>query len=257
VPAMDYLIADAWTLPPGAEVWFTEKIWRLPGTYLCFTPPDEKIEVSPLPALSHGHVTFGSLNAFPKMTDEVVALWARVLTAVPDSRLLLKARSLNEFRVQQDITKRFAAHGIGNDKLVLVGSVPGRAEHLAIYNRVDIALDPFPYPGVTTSAEALWMGVPVLTLAGDRFLSRQGVGLLMNAGLPEWIASDPDDYVARAVSHAGDLQSLAALRVSLRGRFLASPICDARQFAHNFEQALEEMWRNRVTTWQTSGLAIP
>jgi len=122
------------------------------------------------------------------------------------------------------------------------GHVP-RARYLATYQGVDIALDPFPYTGGTTTAEALWMGVPVLTLAGKSFLSRQGVGLLMNAGLPDWIANDADDYVARAVSHAGDLQRLASLRKGLREQVLSSPLFDTPRFARHFEAALREMWR--------------
>jgi predicted O-linked N-acetylglucosamine transferase (SPINDLY family) len=243
VQEIDYVIADSWTLPPSAEVAFSEKIWRLPDTYLCFSPPDANVAVSAPPALSTGHVTFGSFNSLTKMTDEVVALWARVLAAVPGSRLFLKARQFREPAMRQGALDRYAVHGIERDRLILEDVLPTRVEHLAAHGRVDIALDPFPYSGITTSAEALWMGVPVLTLAGDRYLSRQGVGLMMNMGLPEWIASDPDDYVGRAVSHAADLQGLAALRASLRERFVTSPVCDAKRFARNFELALEGMWR--------------
>lgn len=245
VAAMDYLIADPWTLPESEEVNFTEKIWRLPETRLCFTPPDAVVQVSPLPALTNGYITFGCFNDLAKINDGVVALWSRVLAAVPGSRLFFRAKQLQEASVRQRFVERFAAHGIGADRLIPEPPAP-RAEYLAAYQRVDIALDPFPYPGGTTSAESLWMGVPVLTLAGERFLSRQGVGLLMNTGLPEWVASDPDDYLARAVMHAGDLQGLAALRAALRDRFLASPVCDAKRFARHFEQALEGMWRDRA-----------
>ncbi|SBT09758.1 hypothetical protein PROAA_3420001 [Candidatus Propionivibrio aalborgensis] len=242
VGAIDYLIADAWTLPESEEVHFTEKIWRLPESYLCFTPPDAAIDVSPLPALSTGQVTFGCFNNLSKMNDAVVALWSRVLHAVPGSRLFLKASQLKEASVRQSIIDRFAAHGIDAERLILEGLVP-RAEYLVPFQRVDIALDPFPYPGITTSVENLWMGIPVLTLAGESFLSRQGVGLLMNAGLPEWIATAPDDYVARAVSHAGDLDRLAELRSGLRQQVLASPIFDAQRFAGHFEAALRGMWK--------------
>ena len=144
--------------------------------------------------------------------------------------------------MRQRTIKRFATHGISADRLILEGFSP-RAQYLAAYRRVDIALDPFPYPGGTTSAECLWMGAPLLTLAGQRFLSRQGVGLLMNAGLPEWIAADADDYVARAALHAGDLQRLAALRDGLRPQVLASPLFDAPRFARHFETALRGIWR--------------
>ncbi len=241
VAAMDYLIADPWTLPETEGIYFTEKIWRLPETRLCFTPPDTDVAVAPLPALTNGYVTFGCFNNLAKMNDNVVALWARVLESVPGSRLLLKAKQLNEIVVRQSVVERFAAHGIGADRILLEGS-EARAKYFAAYHRVDIALDPFPFTGGTTSAEGLWMGVPVLTLEGERFLSRQGVGLLMNAGLPEWVAADADDYVTKAISHTGDLQRLATLRSGLRQQVLASPIFDAPRFARNLEAALRGMW---------------
>lgn len=241
VEAIDYLIADPWTLPETEEICFTEKIWRLPETRLCFTPPNVDVPVAPLPALTSGHITFGSFNNLAKINDEVVALWARVLSSVPSSRLFLMAKQLDETSVRQSVIARFASHDINTDRLILERPVT-RTEYLAAYHHVDIALDPFPFTGGTISAEALWMGVPVLTLAGERFLSRQGIGLLMNGGLPEWIAADTDDYVARAVSHAGDLQRLATLRNGLRQQVLASPIFDAPRFARHFEAALRGMW---------------
>jgi protein O-GlcNAc transferase len=244
VPAMDYFLADPWTLPAGEEGSFTEKIWRLPQTRLCFTPPRSNIDVSVLPALSNGYVTFGCFNNLTKMNDAVVALWARILNAVPQSRLFLKARQIKQDSARRQIADRFAAHGIEACRLVLEDYVP-RENYLEAYQRVDIALDPFPYPGGTTTAEALWMGVPVLTLAGERFLSRQGVGLMMNAGLPEWVAVDAADYLAKAIAHAGDLQKLAALRAGLRPQVLSSPVFDAPLFAEHFEAALRGMWR----TW--------
>lgn len=241
VQAMDYLLADPWTLPAEEESSFTEKIWRLPETRLCFTPPHADLAVSPLPALANGYVTFGCFNNLTKMNDAVVELWAQVLNAVPASRLFLKARQLQQASAQSEVTARFAARGIEAGRLILEDYVP-RENYLAAYQRVDIALDPFPYPGGTTTVEALWMGVPVLTLAGERFLSRQGVGLMMNAGLPEWVAADPVDYLARAVTHAGDLQKLSTLRAGLRPKVLASPIFDAPRFAGHFETALRGMW---------------
>jgi predicted O-linked N-acetylglucosamine transferase (SPINDLY family) len=154
---------------------------------------------------------------------------------------LLKTSHLDEENIRQSVVKRFAVHGIDAKRLILEGGSP-RAELLSTYNRVDIALDPFPYPGGTTSAEALWMGVPVLTLAGDRFLSHIGESILQNAGLPDWIAADADDYVVRAVAHAGNIPRLAALRNGLRQQVLASPLFDAPRFARHFETALRGMW---------------
>jgi len=239
--AMDYFLADPWTLPPEQEPFFTEQVWRLPETRLCFTPPRPEVQVSALPALSLGCITFGCFNTLSKMNDSVVQLWARVLQAVPASRLFLKCGQLADDNVRRHTCDRFAAYGITADRLVLEGHSE-RADYLAAYHRVDIALDPFPFPGGTTTVESLWMGVPVLTLEGERFLARQGVGLLMNAGLADWIAADSDDYVMRAVNHSHDLQALAALRAKLRNQVLMSPIFDAPRFAHHLEEALRTMW---------------
>jgi predicted O-linked N-acetylglucosamine transferase (SPINDLY family) len=173
-----------------------------------------------------------------------MALWARVMHAVPGSRLLLKAPQLTEPSVRQHVKQHFAAHAIDGARLILETQVP-RADYLKPFNRVDIALDPFPYTGITTSVETLWMGVPFITLAGRTFLTRQGVGLLTNAGLSEWIAASPDDYVDRAARHAADVETLQRIRRDLRARLLASPIFDAARFAGHFEDALRGMWR----TW--------
>ena len=175
------------------------------------------------------------------MNHAVVLLWAKILIAVPRSRLFLKTKQLNGETTRQSVMDRFAVHGIGPERLILEGGAP-RAELLAAYQRIDIALDPFPYPGGTTSIEALWMGVPVLTLAGDRFLSHIGESILHNAGLSDWIAIDTDDYVARAVTHAQDLPRLSNLRGQLRQQVLESPLFDAPRFAGHFEAALRCMW---------------
>jgi len=239
---MDYLIADPVTLPPSEEKYFTERIWRLPETRLCFTAPNESIDPGPLAALANGYVTFGCCNNLSKMNDDVVLVWGRILRAMPTSRLLLKAKQLNEESVRQDVEQRFSRQGIGADRLMLEGP-SSRADYLTAYRRIDIALDPFPFPGGTTSAEALWMGVPVQTLNGEHFLSRQGAGILTNAGLPDWIADNTADYVTRTVAHASDTDALAALRNVLRQQVMASPLFDAQRFANHFEAALRAMWR--------------
>nr|WP_316639898.1 tetratricopeptide repeat protein [uncultured Roseateles sp.] len=234
--AIDAFVGDPWITPPGAEAEFVEPVLRLPETFLCFTPPALDIAVGPLPALTQGAITFGCFNKPLKMNEAVVALWARVLLALPGSRLLLKCAR------QDALHERFARHGIAPERLLLEGASP-RAEYLAAYNRVDIALDPFPYPGGTTSVEGLWMGVPVLSLRGATALSRQGESLLQNLDLPDWVAADGDDYLARAVAHAGDPQALAALRAGLRERLLRSPLCDAPRFAGHFDALLRRAWR--------------
>jgi protein O-GlcNAc transferase len=242
VSAIDYLIADPWTLPAKEEKYFTENIWRLPETRLCFTAPEVEIPVLPLPALTNGFITFGCFNNLTKMNDAVVSLWSSIMKAMPTSLLLLKAGQLNQIAGRRSVLERFAVHGIGEDRLIFEGFAT-RKDYFSSYNRIDIALDPFPYTGGTTTVEALWMGVPVLSLAGDSFISRQGVGLMMNAGLPDWIAADADDYFARAIRHAGDLTNLAMLRGMLRQQVLNSPIFDAPRFAGHFEAALRGMWQ--------------
>lgn len=244
VAEIDYFVADPWVLLDNEEADFSEKIWRLPETRLCFTPPDVSLEVNRLPALNNGFVTFACFNNLSKMGDGAVALWARILINIPGSHMFLMAPQLKESAARQRVIDRFSAHGVDAERLILEAARP-RAEYLAAYQQVDIALDPFPYTGGTTTVEALWMGVPVLTLAGQRLLSRQGVGLLMNAGLHEWVAADADDYVDRAVMSANDLPRLALLRTGLRQQVLASPIFDARRFAQHFDVALRSMWQ----TW--------
>lgn len=243
VREMDYLIADPWTLPVTEEPYFTEKIWRLPETRLCFTPPDTLVETSPLPAIANGYITFGCFNNLAKLNDGVIKTWAEILRAVPDSRLMLKAPQLTEPLTQEKTRQRFAQHGIDAGRLALEGP-SSRAEYLEAYHRVDIALDPFPFTGGTTSAEALWMGIPVITLAGGRFISRQGVGLLENAGLHTWVAEDQASYIQKAVWHARAITELENLRHGLRRQVLDSPLFDAKRFAAHFEQALWGMWRD-------------
>lgn len=244
VGEMDYVLGDLQAIPPEHENHFTETVWRLPDSYVCFTAPAHPVKVAPLPALTAGYVTFGSFNNLTKMSDAVVELWARILHSVPRSRLYLKTRQLKEEEIREQTRQRFAARGIAPERLLLSGTLGSVADHFSEYNRMDIALDTFPYPGVTTSAEALWMGVPVLSLHGDRFLSLSAKSIAHHVGLPDWVAADRDDYVAKAVAFASDLERLADLRSGLRQQALASPLFDARRFARNFEEALQGMWRS-------------
>ena len=242
--AIDYILCDSDGVPAGEHHRFTETPWLLPDTRLCFTPPEAEIAAGPLPAPANGAVTFGCFNNLAKMNDEVVTLWARVLHAVADSRLMLKSRQLNDAAMRTLTISRFAAAGIESARLMLEG-FSSREDYLKAYHRIDIALDPFPYTGGTTSVEGLWMGVPFITRRGDRLLARQGEGMLRAVGLPDWIAADNDDYVALAAKRASNLAPLASLRSGLRARLLASPLCDAPRFAENLEQAFERMWQQR------------
>jgi protein O-GlcNAc transferase len=240
--AMDYILADRWVLPPEEEGGFVERPWRLPDSYYCFTPPDTPVDVNSLPSLQNGYITFGCFNKLTKVNERVIACWARILQATPGSRLFLKSKALGNPSVAADYRERFVRHGIESGRLRLEGASP-REAYLAAYHAVDIALDPFPFPGGTTSVEGLWMGVPVLTLTGDRFIGHQGETILQSAGLPEWIAENEDDYVAKAAAFASDPEQLAVLRAGLRDQVLASPLFDAPRFARNLEEALRGMWR--------------
>jgi protein O-GlcNAc transferase len=242
VAEMDYVLGDPHAIPAECESHFSETVWRMPESCLCLTVPTSP-SVSLLPALEAGYVTFGSFNNLAKMNDAVVAVWARVLKSVPNSRLLLKTKQLNDPVVCEQTRQRFASCGIAADRLLLNGMLASRDDHLAMYNKVDIALDTFPYPGVTTSVEALWMGVPVLSLRGDRFLSLTAASIAHNAGLPGWVATSVEDYIGKAVTSAGDLPKLAVLREGLRKQVCTSPLFDAKRFAQNFEEALCGMWQ--------------
>ena len=245
VPEMDYILGDPFVTPNNEAAHFIEKIWQLPESYLCFTEPNVALEVMPLPALSAGVITFGCFNKLVKMTDEVVSLRSKILNIIPGSKLFLKNDQLQYASERNKVLSRFAAHGIGADQLILEGPSP-RAEYLASYNRVDIALSPYPYGGGTTSAEGLWMGVPVLTKRGDYFLSHLGESIAHNTGLSDWIAADEDEYIAKAVQFSSDLDGLMKLRAGLREQVLASPLFDAPRFARHFERAVWSMW----SKWQ-------
>jgi len=240
---IDYILGDAEVLPEGVAQ-SSETPWRLPDAYLCFSPQPQIPSVGPLPALTNGHVTFGSLNNTGKLSAATLDAWAQILTLVPKSRLHLKTRRKDQ---AADGTARliaeFTSRGIASDRVTILEWTEGWLKHLPYYNGFDIGLDPFPYNGTTTTCESLLMGVPVLTLRGDRFISRVGATILHNAGLDDWITDDVGTYVARAVALASDVEALSRLRQTLRAQFVASPVCDAPRFARNFEAALRGMWR--------------
>ena len=240
---MDWILADRHVVPPGEERFFTEAVWRLPGSYLCFTPPAEDIPVGPPPLLATGIVTFGCFNNRTKITPATVALWAQVLKMLPQSRLLLKTRQLGDAGVRQALREQFAAQGVAGDRVRMEGET-SRSDYLATYNRIDIALDPTPFGGGTTTAECLWMGVPVVTLRGDRWAGRIGQSFLETLGLADrLVAADGADYVAKAVSLAADTAALAELRAHLRLRLQRSSLCNGPAFARALDQAYRSMWQ--------------
>jgi predicted O-linked N-acetylglucosamine transferase (SPINDLY family) len=239
--AIDGLIADRYHIPPGSERWYCERILRLPDGYVCFDPPTEAPAVGPLPALEKGYVTFGCFNNTAKVSPEVITLWAEILDRVPASRLMLKYRWLNDAGTSSRYLELFEQRGIDPARLDIAGGVP-KPELLATYNQIDVALDPFPYSGGLTTCEAIWMGVPVLTWPGETFASRHSLSHLANVGLEDRVAWSRDDYVARGVRWAADLEWLAEMRRGLRARVAASPLCNGPRFAANLLSALRGAW---------------
>jgi len=238
--AMDYRITDAYCDPPGTtEQLHSEKLARLPGIYMTWRPPADAPDPGPPPALESGRVTFGSFNSCFKVTPATVALWARILDAVPGSRLMLLTVSTSG--AARRVRELFAARGIGPERLEILPRVT-HEEFLAAHRRADIALDAFPYHGTTTTCFSLWMGLPVVALAGATHVSRVGVSMLTNLGLPQLVARDGDEYVAIARRLAADVPGLAALRAGLRERMLASPLTDGSSGARALESAFRQMW---------------
>jgi predicted O-linked N-acetylglucosamine transferase (SPINDLY family) len=242
---MDYRLTDPYLDPPGTnDADYTENSIRLPHCFWLFAPPDEAIEVSAVPALTRGFVTFGCLNQFAKLTPPALELWVKILQAVPDSRLVLQAvPGLHRDAVRA----RFARGGIIADRLEFTTRA-GRLDYHRLFHNLDLALDPFPYNGHTSTLDALWMGVPVITLAGRTAVGRGGVSILSNVGLRELIARSAEEYAGIAISLARDLTRVAELRAHLRAMMQASPLVDARQYAADVEAAFRTMWQ----TWCSS-----
>ena len=249
VPGMDYVLADPVSAPQ--QVWdqFTEEIWHLPGTFNCYTPPAEhpKLKVMQPPLARNGYVTFGSFQRVNKLSDTTFQLWGRIFQALPYAKLWLRNEATGSRTVREHVLSRLDRAGIEAARVSFGGTIPGREEYLAAYNEVDVILDTYPYPGVTTTCDALWMGVPTVTLAGGGLLGRTGASLLTCAGLAGWVAWNEDEYVDLALKHASDREGLARLRAGLRQQVAQTPLFDAGQFAPQFEEALSGMWQRKMT----------
>jgi protein O-GlcNAc transferase len=240
---IDWRITDALADPPGYECYHVERLLRLPGGFLCYAPRADAPKVGPLPALARGTVTFGSFNNILKVTPATMRCWAAVLAATTNSRLLIKAAIFADPPQRAFYLQQLIAAGIDERRLELRTHVLEASDHLGVYNEVDIGLDPLVYNGTTTTCEALWMGVPVVTMIGDRHAARVGYDLLSRVGLSELAAANADSYVAIAAALAGDLPRLAQIRGELRGRMERSTVCDAANFAKEFEAGLRGIWR--------------
>lgn len=240
VAAMDYRLCDAVTDPPGTEGYSTEKLMRLHALH-CFTPSAAAPEPSQLPMQSRGFITFGSFNKLAKISDDTVRIWASALKRLPDARLVLKSKPLVEAETRAALLRRFAALGIEAHRLDLRGWQADDAGHLGVYRDIDIALDTFPYNGTTTTCEALWMGVPVLTLAGKGHAARVGASLLTSVGLQAWCAPKEEAFADLAAAMASDPKALADLRAGLRDNLRKSRLCDGLVYARDVESAYRAM----------------
>lgn len=237
VVAMDYRLSDGIADPAGAERFCTESLLRLPGCFLCYRPPGNAPAVAPAPCVGNGYITFGSFNNLAKVNRQVIALWAELLQSTPDSRLVMKNPSLTDRATRERFAAMFADCGITADRLDLLGFIADDGGHLGAYGRVDVALDTFPYNGTTTTCEALWMGVPVVSLRGDRHGARVGASLLTALGRPEWIAATAAQYVELARGLAQDCAGLAQIRTQLREQMRASSLCAEQTYVRAVEEA--------------------
>lgn len=240
--AIDYLLTDADLVPPEFDRHYVETIVRLPATPSCYRLPEELPEVGPLPALRNTFVTFGSFNNPAKISPPTVALWGRILTQVPGSRLVLKYLGFDDPACRERFSRLFTEAGVDPSRLSFLGHTP-LAEMFARYNEVDIALDPFPYTGGTTTLLALAMGVPVVTVNGEAMPHRQSAGILRKLGLAELVAISTASYFSQAVALAGDTSKVSVLRSELRGRLLATAIFDAKGFVRTLESVVRDLWK--------------
>jgi predicted O-linked N-acetylglucosamine transferase (SPINDLY family) len=240
--AIDYLLTDRIESPAGEDAFYTEKLIRLPDDYICYDPPPYTPDIRPLPALANGFVTYGCFNNPTKINDVLLGRWAELMLATPGSRLLLKGGAFGNRELRAHVQGFMAAHGIAEERLLIEGPV-GHKTLLETYNRIDIALDPWPYSGGLTTCEALLMGVPVVTFPGPTFAGRHSATHLVNAGLPELVVHSWEHYQRRVIELASDLDSLARIRGHLREVLMGSPVCDSQRFANHFGSAMRAIWQ--------------
>ena len=244
LPQIEYRFTDDLADPVGADTYYTEQLVRLDGGFLCFNPPPPTPEVAPLPAGASGAITFAAFNAVHKINRKVVALWSSVLRSLPGSTLLLKGGGMADPETRASLLENFAGQGIQEDRIIFVERTVGYFEHLIVYNRCDIALDTFPYNGTTTTCEALIMGLPVVTLAGERHSARVSQSILTRLDLGELIAHSPEEFVSIVSKLAGDRERLAHLRSTLRMRMSQSRLMDSKAHTKAIENAFRKIWQD-------------
>ena len=245
ISEIDYFIGSPHITPKEEEKYYIEKVLRLPEISQCLTVPQFKLEIRELPAKKNNFITFGCFNQFAKINnDEVISLWSKILSSVKNSKLFLKTQELSNNKFSDEILNRFKKFSINADRLVLEGKSKTRKEVLEKYNHIDISLDPFPFQGNTSTCESVWMGVPVLTLKGDRYLFHFGESINSNLNMKDGIADNKDDYLKKALQFSSDIDRLAKLRMTLRKSALLSPVFDSNQFSKYFGEMLWCMWNN-------------
>ncbi len=239
---IDYRLTDKLADPSGSQQFYTEQLVSLPDGFLCYRPADYAPPVAPLPAVRNSFITFGSFNSNTKINPVVIGLWAEVLKANRGSRLLLKFIGGNDPEMSEHYLRRFEQLGIAHERVQIYGAKTP-VDHLAMYSQMDIALDTYPYHGTTTTCEAMWMGVPTVSLVGRHHLSRVGLSILSSVGLEFFATSSPDEYIARATALASKVEALSKIRSSMRMRMAASRLCNAKGFVRNLEAAYRDMWQ--------------
>jgi len=243
---IDYRIVDEVSDPtPDADKLATETLIRLPGSFLCYQPLADWLDLPFKQELSPDKIVFGTFNEAPKFSPSVVRLWCEILRRIPEAELVFKCRPFGEDKTREFMMDHFREHGVDESRVRMIGFIPSSSSHLGTYNEMDIALDPFPYNGTTTSCEALWMGVPFITREGDRHCARVGMSLLKSVGLDEWIAKSDEEYVEKAVFFAQNRDRLLGIKLNLRQQMKDSALCDSNAFSRHFCHALREMW----VTW--------
>ena len=244
IKEIDYFIGSSHITPENEEKNYIEKILRLPEISQVFTPPDFSIKIGNLPAIKNNFITFGSLNKISKTSKETIILWSKILLSIKNSKLLLKSRELSDLKFYKEVIEKFKKLNIDENRLILKGMSKTRKETLEYYNQIDICLDPFPFQGNTTTCESVWMGVPVITLKGDRYLFHFGESINSNLNMTEWIAKNSDEYIFKAIKFSSNLNELSKIRSTLRARALRSPVFNEINFAKHFDKMLWGMWKN-------------
>ena len=246
IPEIDYIIGDRYVTPKKENKFFTEKVYILPNIWMCFTPPKYEIKIKELPAIKNKYITFGSFNNLSKINEDVIFLWSKILKAVPKSKIFLKSGVFSDPHFKKLIIKNFEKNNINKNSIILEGN-SFRKEYLDSYNKIDIALDPFPWSGGISTFEAIWMGVPVLTKKGfKRFVSHQTESINHNSDMSDWIAENENEYLEKAIKFSSNINELVKIRKNLRKKTLNLPAFNGILFANELNKALLKIWENFI-----------